>query len=266
MNALYVDCSSGITARMLLGALLHLGVPPAHIEAELEKLGLPGAKVEAHSETVCCIRATSSRVVPAADSAEKGPKMRLDGRLATIISTIEQSRLPAETRAMAAGVFKVLGMAEATVHGEAIEALRVFEIGSLASVAEVVACCAAIRFLHVSKVYCGAVALGSGFADVAHGRVPLPFPAVVQVLEAMPVQLLNVQGPLTSPQGAAILKAIVDEPGVAPSLRVRKVGYGVGRSAGGASPRLLRLILGEPLDPGKTQHAPGTSAHQISAD
>lgn len=154
-------------------------------------------------------------------------------------------KLPQNIGQPAGKVFQRLAGAEAAVHGVAIEDIHFHEVGALDAIVDVVAFCAALAWLRPKRIVCSPLPLGRGFVDCAHGRLPLPAPAVLNLLQDVPVHAWPEEGETVTPTGAALLTTLVDEFAAMPSFKLLKTGTGGGSRSTKARPNVLRAMLGE---------------------
>ncbi|MGB5064277.1 MAG: nickel pincer cofactor biosynthesis protein LarC [Candidatus Competibacter sp.] len=239
MNILYYDCFAGISGDMHLAALLDLGLDYDELVLELAGLGLDGYGVQASRATRRGIAGTQVRVV--VDPRQPGHR-----NLRQIEALIGASSLKERVQARAVAVFRRLAQAEARIHDTSPDQIRFHEIGALDAIVDIVGGAIALERLNVDRVLCSPVELGGGVAHCAHGVVPVPTPATLELLKGMPVKLGAVPFEATTPTGAALLATFVDEFVARPALRVQRVGYGIGHRDG-LVPNVLRVLLGETL-------------------
>ncbi len=165
--------------------------------------------------------------------------------LKEILKILESSDLPAPVRTQAAAVFERIGKAESRVHGIPLEAVHFHEVGALDSIVDITGVCLGLHLLGVKEVWCSTPTVGSGFVHGAHGQIPLPAPATIEILKDIPIRQRESGFELTTPTGAALTAALGRGFGPMPPLTVRQVGYGAGDDRPGPVPNVLRLILGE---------------------
>ena len=236
MNILIVDPIGGISGDMLLGSLVHLGCPSGYLEEVFGKLNVGPFHMHTKTDSIngiSCIGLTFD--IP--DS--------LEGRgYATIRDTI-LNRLPVSIRLRAEKIFKVLAHAEAQVHGVAVEDVHFHEIGALDSILDIVGISAALDRLGIDALYTNPVPLGGGITNSLHGKIPVPAPATVKLLEGMKVRITTLEAELTTPTGAAVLKALAEKGEPPTGFVIRAVGYGCGSRRFENWPNLCRTILGE---------------------
>jgi len=235
MKALLFDPFSGASGDMIMGCLLDLGADSSAVDEAVESVG-------------CQLR--TSRVVRGHVQATR-VEVRADRRfhsLAEARSILQRSSLNQKALSQAEGILDSLAAAEGRVHGKEKEEVRFHEIGALDALADIAGCCAALESLKPERIFSLPVSVGGGTVNVAHGVLPVPAPATLEILSesAVPWQGGPVNRELLTPTGAAVLTNVVDEflEGY-PPLRASSVGYGAGSWEGGDSPNLLRGVLGE---------------------
>jgi uncharacterized protein (TIGR00299 family) protein len=236
MRIAYLDCASGISGDMTLGALLDAGVELAAVQAGIDSLGLPSCRLVVQEVKKAGFRATQLTV-------EHEPEHK-HRHLHHIEAMIAGSTLNERQRAMARRIFGKLAEAEAKVHGTTVEKVHFHEVGAVDSIADIVGSAIAWDLLGVERIVCSPVPTGAGFIEIAHGRCSIPAPATGELLRGVPLASFDVEGELTTPTGAAIVAALVNEFGPLPSMTVERIGYGAGQKDF-KHPNLLRLLVGE---------------------
>lgn len=254
---LYLDCASGVSGDMLLGALLDLGVDAAAVEGPLRALPLGEWSLRAEEVQRAGQRATRAIVQV---SAEAEPARTL----AEIESILDAGALPAPIRTRAGAVFRRLAEAEARVHGVSLETLHVHEVGRRDAVIDIVGTLLALDALAVTAVYCSALPLAvEGVARSGHGRVPLPAPATLEILSRAGAPIRGgapgATTELVTPTGAALVAEIASF--ARPPLRLHRVGAGAGSRDDPDWPNLLRAWLG--LAEGGASPEPGLPLRPI---
>jgi hypothetical protein len=237
MSLLYYDCSAGISGDMHLAALFDLGVDYDELVLDLNGLGLNGYGIQASRASRKGVTGTQVRVV----IDPKQPEYR---NLRQIEAIIGSSMLRETVQARAVAVFRRLAEAEARIHDTSPDRIHFHEIGALDAIVDIVGGCIALDRLHVDRILCSPVELGSGVAHCAHGVLPVPAPATLELLKGVPVKLGGVPFEATTPTGAALLATFVDEFVARPALTVSRIGYGIGHHDG-PIPNVLRICLGE---------------------
>ena len=233
----YADCFSGISGDMLLGALLHSGVDNHLLRNELDKLALgdfdflvedkniqsiSGCKV-----TICSKRRQELRTLPA------------------LMKILEQSGLDDKISSRSAAVFTTLAEAEAKVHGIPVDKVHFHEVGALDTIIDVVGTIIALHQMGVERLISSPLPVGRGFVKCAHGTLPLPAPAVCELLQGIPVYGVEIDKELVTPTGAALIRTLADEFGPMVPMTISTIGYGAGTHIlPNHQPNLLRLITG----------------------
>jgi uncharacterized protein (TIGR00299 family) protein len=236
----YLDCSSGISGDMTLGALIDAGVPLAAVQAAIDSLSLPSCKLVASQVKRKGFRATKVDV-----EWEPEPTHR---HLHNIIAMIDDSQMSPRQKELAKKIFTKLGEAEAKVHGTTLRQVHFHEVGAVDSIADVCGAAVAWDLLGVERIHCSAVPTGRGFIQIEHGRCSIPAPATAELLAGIPIAESNVDGELTTPTGAAILATLVDSFGPLPAMKITKIGYGSGSKDFASHPNILRLLVGEAVE------------------
>ena len=237
----YLDCFSGVSGDMLLGALIDAGVEPDALRAELAKLPLTGYTLETSRTQRAGLAATQAGVrLEEAKQPHRG--------LADIVALIDASELPAADKERGAAVFRRLAAAEARVHGVEVDAVEFHEVGAVDAIVDVMGAVAGLRLLGVEQLACSPLPAGGGVARSAHGELPVPAPATLELLAEAGAPFAA--GPdaaveLVTPTGAAIVCELATF--ARPAMAVRAVGYGAGARDTEGRPNVLRLWLGEAL-------------------
>ena len=233
---LYIDCFSGISGDMMVGALLDLGIDIPFLKSELKKLNITGYSVTCSEVKKGSIKAKKFNVKVTAPQPARnyGDIKRLIG----------ESKLDTEIKKMSLSIFKVVAEAEAAVHGYDVNNVHFHEIGAVDSIIDIVCTAICLSNLKVGSFYCSSVPMGSGFVNGSHGKLPVPAPATVEILKKIPVYGGNFNFEVTTPTGAAIIKTLVSSFGNIPYMEIEKIGYGAGNNKGKEIPNILRLLKG----------------------
>jgi uncharacterized protein (TIGR00299 family) protein len=237
MRTLYFDCFAGASGDMILGALVSVGVEPRHMIEQLALLGVSGYEVEFSQVDRSGVSATRAHVRTAHEHAHR--------HLADILKIIDESRLSAGVKERAALVFSRLAEAEARVHNQPVASIHFHEVGALDAIVDVVGAAIGFESLRVERFVSSALHVGSGMVEMAHGRFPVPPPAVAELLKDAPVYSSDIVGELVTPTGAAIISAVCQEYGALPLMRIERTGYGAGAREYERFPNALRVMLGE---------------------
>jgi uncharacterized protein (TIGR00299 family) protein len=236
----YLECFSGISGDMLLGALLDAGLSLERLQEGLQALGLDGyeLRLEPHAEHGLVGKRLTVRL-----AATTQPERHLS----EIERLISGSHLPAPVQERALAIFRALGEAEARVHGVSVEQVHFHEVGALDALVDIVGAVIGLEALGVEQVYCSPLPLTSGQVETAHGLLPVPAPATLELLRRVraPWTPRDAQGELVTPTGAAIVATLARFE--TPALTIERVGYGFGRKQLPWA-NCLRLCLGEPVE------------------
>ena len=236
MTGLFVDPVSGASGDMLLGAVVDAGVPLERIEQTLDGLGVDGWALRADPVTRAGLAATHVVVM----TRETG----VVRTWANVRDLLRRADLPEPVRERALATFLRLARVEARIHRRELERVHFHEVGALDAIVDVVGVCAGLDALGVTSVTCGPVPQGVGMVRGEHGLLPLPAPAVLELLVGAPTFSTGEAVELTTPTGAALLAEWTDEWGPLPAMTVAAVGYGAG-SRELERPNVLRVVLGE---------------------
>lgn len=236
---LYVDCVAGVAGDMLLGALLDAGASHERVEAGLAGLRVPGLALEVTRTERHALAATQVGVV----AADHDHAHRSWADLRTIV---EGAGLPPRARERAQETFRRLAFAEAGVHGTEPDAVHFHEVGGVDALADVCGVALALEDLGVDRLMCSPLPMGRGVITSAHGRLPLPAPATLELLKGAPLYGVELDVELVTPTGAALVAACAESFGPLPAMRVEAVGYGAGSRELPLLPNVVRVLLGEP--------------------
>ena len=234
---LHFDCVSGISGNMILGALFDLGVSPGEVESALRKLPLEPWSLNVQEVRRGAIRALWCRVIV----EEKATEHR---HLKEIEKLVLDSGLPPEVVEKALDVFKLLAAAEGKVHGIPPEKVAFHEVGAVDSIVDILGSLYALHLHGCRGITCSRIPLGGGTAGTMHGVIPIPAPATCEILRDTPVVQVDTAFELTTPTGAALMKALAERFGPAPEMVLRGIGYGAGDDRPGEVPNVLRVYEG----------------------
>jgi uncharacterized protein (TIGR00299 family) protein len=233
----WIDASSGASGDMLLGALADVGVPLGVMADAVEKVA-PG-EVRLVEERVSRAGFAATRCHVEIEDSEHHRTWRDVERL------LAGAGLHEDVRSLAHDVFARLAEAEGRVHGMPAEDVHFHEVGALDAMADVVGVCAGMVHLGLERVVVSAVSVGGGSVHSEHGRLPVPPPAVVELLRGVPSSGGPVDLELCTPTGAALLTALADEWGHQPAMAVAHVGVGAGGRDPEGHANVVRLLVGE---------------------
>ncbi len=237
MRTLYFDCFAGASGNMILGALLAAGVDRVRLSDELKKLNIAGFELEITEVDRSGISATHVNV--------KVPHEHVHRHLSDIEKIITFSDVADRVKARSIAIFKRLAEAEAKVHGIDIQKVHFHEVGAMDAIVDVVGSCLGFELLGIDQFACSKIHVGSGFVEMAHGKFPVPPPAVAELLTQVPVYSTELEGELMTPTGAAIISTLCNSYGHIPEMIVESTGYGAGTRKYDRFPNVLRVMVGE---------------------
>ncbi|MET0493097.1 MAG: LarC family nickel insertion protein, partial [Actinoplanes sp.] len=262
----WIDVSAGVAGDMLLGALADAGARLDVMQAAVDAVLPGGASLTAETVPRAGLRAVKVSVLPLVES----PPHRSWGDIGAMLQAAE---LKPGVRERAIAVFSLLAAVEGRVHGVPAAEVHFHEVGAVDSIADVVGVCAALEELEVDTVSAGAVALGSGRIRTAHGELPVPAPAVLELSRGWRVSGAPGgpsatagfgYGELATPTGMAVIRAMADACEELPPLSVEAIGVGAGGRDTPGRPNVVRVVIGTPTarrDPLPAGAAvPGTEA------
>ncbi len=240
MKIAYFDCFSGISGDMILGALIHLGVPRDAIEETIRSLPLDGFHLEISTAERMSIHGRQVQVV--VEKRDNRSRNYNDIR-----SLVEESRLPEGVKHLSLKTFGRLADVEAAIHNCPKEDVHFHELGGVDAIVDIVGSAVGVDWLGIGKTVASEIPVGKGFVTCGHGRLPVPAPATAALLEGVPAYGTGVSHELVTPTGAAIITSLAENFGPMPRMRIDQVGYGVGARELKDIPNLLRIVLGEPV-------------------
>jgi pyridinium-3,5-bisthiocarboxylic acid mononucleotide nickel chelatase len=239
MRILYYDCFAGISGDMNLGAMIDLGVDPGYLRGELQKLNIDGFHLEIEKDVRRGIAGTKATV------KIDNPDNEKHRHLWHIEELINQSSLSEGVKKLSIKIFDLIAEAEAKVHRINKQQVHFHEVGALDSIADIVGAAICLENLKIDKVISSPIQLGGGTVKCAHGLMPVPAPATVEIVKNIPVMSGLVQHEATTPTGAAILVAVVDEFTSKINFPINKTGYGIGQRDITELPNVLRVFLSD---------------------
>src|ERR1700723_814457 len=280
MRIAYLECFSGMSGDMFLGALVDAGVPARVFEETAVALGV-GAKLEISRVVRSAISATKVDVwvngekeLPREEYWERqehghghshehhgdshshpgessragapAPHEHSHGRgLTEIREIISAAAISGGAKKTAIAIFEALGAAEAKIHDTSIESVHFHEVGAVDALVDIVCAAVGAEALGVEEIICSPLNLGGGMVKCAHGTFPVPAPATVELLKDAPVYSSGLQAELVTPTGAAIVKTLARRFGAFPEMKIEKSGYGAGSRDFPGHPNVVRLVIGE---------------------
>ncbi|MBW2061823.1 MAG: nickel pincer cofactor biosynthesis protein LarC [Deltaproteobacteria bacterium] len=233
----FADCLAGVSGDMFLAACLDLGLPLNTLKQELAKIALSDYQLEAWTELKQGLSAHRFQVRLEAKRHHRPYK--------EIKALVSESGLSDRVKSSALAVFERLARVEGRIHGIEPAEVNFHEVGSVDSIVDVVGACIGLEYHDISRLYASTLPLGSGWVQTAHGRLPLPAPATLALLEGVPAYGTGIEAELVTPTGAAILVSRVAEFGPMPAMTITRTGYGAGARDLPDRPNLMRLVLGE---------------------
>src|SRR5215203_1760972 len=242
MKTLYFDCFAGASGDMILGAMVAAGVDPNFLREQLSLLPVKGFSVNFETVNRSGLSATYARV-------EMGHEHK-HRHLSDIKQIIEGSGLSDAVKQRAVQIFTRLAEAEARVHNEPIERIHFHEVGALDAILDVVGAAICFDYLKIDRFVSSPLHVGSGMIQMAHGRFPVPPPAVTELLKGVPFYATDIKGELLTPTGAAIITTVCSEYGPIPEMMTEATGYGAGTREYEDFPNVLRVLVGETEDTG----------------
>ncbi len=282
MRTLYLDCFSGISGDMFIGALIDAGGDSTLLEEELQKLNISEEyKLSWRKVVKNGISSTKFDV----ELSETADHKYADGHQHTykhedvdhnhehehsdhhhkqehsdhhehshhhshrayqdIVKLIDGSQLSQEVKETSLNIFRKIGEAEGLIHGISLEKVHFHEVGAVDSIIDIVGASILINKLEIQKIKSSPVCVGAGKVHIDHGIYPIPAPATLEILKGVPLQQSNIKSELTTPTGAAIVSVLSEEFCTVPSMTVQSVGYGAGTKDFEKHPNVLRVIIGE---------------------
>ncbi|MEF9464291.1 DUF111 family protein [Priestia megaterium] len=273
MRTLYLDCFSGISGDMFIGALIDAGGDSTLLEEELQKLNISEEyKLSWRKVVKNGISSTKFDV----ELSEIADHKYDDGHqhnhkhedvdhnhehehsdhhehshhhshraYQDIVKLIDGSQLSQKVKETSLNIFRKIGEAEGLIHGISLEKVHFHEVGAVDSIIDIVGASILINKLEIQKIKSSPVCVGAGKVHIDHGIYPIPAPATLEILKGVPLQQSNIKSELTTPTGAAIVSVLSEEFCTVPSMTVQSVGYGAGTKDFEKHPNVLRVIIGE---------------------
>ena len=238
MKIAYLDCFSGVSGDMFLGALLDAGLPFDELEEGLQTLPLEGYRLEVKREKRCGLSGTRIRVICDSDK-------QIHRNLGAIREIVRQGDLSRAVKEKSIRVFEDLARVEGKIHDLPAEEIHFHEVGAVDSIVDIVGVMFGVERLGVKSLCVSQLPLGSGFVETAHGKIPVPAPATIALLVDIPVYNSGIPYEMVTPTGAALVKNLAESFGPMPSMKPEIIGYGAGKRDLPDRPNLLRIIIGE---------------------
>lgn len=250
MKAIYLDCFSGISGNMLLGAFLQGGVPVEYLKAELNKISLPDAyELKVDNVSKNGIASLYVDVLPEHHHEEHGNDHSHEHHhhrtWLEIHKLIDESSLSARVKEQSKDIFENLAVAEGKIHNRSKDEVAFHEVGAVDSIVDIVGAAICLEYLGIDKVMVSAINTGNGFVHCAHGIMPVPAPATAELLKGFPMYHRGAEKELTTPTGAAFLHTLATyEDNIPKTFHVEQIVYGAG-SWDLEIPNVLRMYIGQ---------------------
>src|SRR5260370_24991644 len=282
----YLDCFSGISGDMFLGALINAGVSPKLLKDTVKALDI-GARLEISkverggiSATKVDVHANGEKDLPREVFWEQQendhthehshrhdhshePRHEHGRTLRNIRKIIEKAAIDSNAKRTAIKIFDTLGQAEAEIHNVSIDQVHFHEVGAVDAMVDIVCAAVGAESLEVEGWVCSPLNVGGGTVKCAHGTLPVPAPATLKLLQNAPVYSSGPQVELVTPTGAAIVQTLSTRFAPFPAMKIEKAGYGAGTRDFPEHPNLLRITIGEVLLADDASTSPGTSNDRI---
>ena len=236
MTIAYLDCNAGISGNMFLGALFDLGYPFETFKEEIGKLPLSIPKFKLEKVTKKGITATWFDTDTVHEHQHRS--------LSQIIDIIMRANYPQKVADNAVSCFRHLAIAEAKIHGVSIEEIHFHEVGAVDAIIDIVGACLGIEYFRIDQIMASPVRVGFGSVKCAHGIIPVPAPATLELLKNLTIFSGEFEGEWTTPTGAAILKTFTEKSASMPEIILERIGYGAGTSERPIA-NVHRIILGK---------------------
>jgi pyridinium-3,5-bisthiocarboxylic acid mononucleotide nickel chelatase len=246
MRIAFFDCFSGISGDMTLGALLHAGLDEAAWRAELAKLNVPGYEIKTGMVVKEGISAMDVDVVLTEEDQGHGRHLK------DIADILEASGVSPSIHKRAMGAFGHLACAEAKIHAMTPDTIHFHEVGAIDAIVDIVGACIGLEMLGIERVYVSPLPFNRGWVDCAHGTMPVPAPATLELLAGFPFRPDQREKELITPTGAALLNEYAErtpsgELAPLPPFVLQRIGYGAGKRDSWI-PNLLRVLIGDISD------------------
>ncbi len=237
MRLLQLNSIGGASGDMILGALIDLGVDSGKLQRALESLSIEKFDIQITPAEAAGMHGTRATVV--LDKTEHHPHRHLSD----IDTIINQSTLPDAVKTNALAVFRCIAVAEATVHNTTPEAIHFHEVGAMDSIIDIVGCCLALHLLDIEGVIINQLPVGTGTLECAHGLMPIPVPATVEILKGEALTHTDEPFELITPTGAGLLKTWKTASTPPPGARIIETGIGFGQRTLNNRPNIMRAMI-----------------------
>ena len=243
-NTLYLECLSGISGDMTIGALLDLGPDVNKFKDELKKINLQGYELKIQKKDKNGIFGTKFDVILTTDLRAGHHHHDHDHHdhdhhdhdhhhddhrcLTTIKGLIEEASLSDQVKKMSISMFQAIAEAEAKIHNTSLDQVHFHEVGAVDAIVDIVGTCILIEMLEIDEVIISPLHVGTGFVKCAHGKIPVPAPATLEILKGIPIYSKGIRSELVTPTGAAIAKVLGKSFEERPLMETLSIGYGLG--------------------------------------
>lgn len=270
---LYLDCLSGISGDMTIGALLDLGLDREAFLRELKKVKVKGYELEIKKNQKNGITGVDFDVVMETNGKSEslgedcvghshhehehkahekeahhhhghGNHEHHHRNLKDIEELIEESGLEDSVKNMSKKIFRHVAEAEGKIHDKPLESVHFHEVGAIDSIVDIIGVAILIHQLNPDKIISSPLHIGTGFVTCAHGKIPVPAPATLEILKGIPVYSTGIRSELVTPTGAAIVKVLAEEFSETPLMEIEKIGYGLGTKDLEIT-NVLRMMVGK---------------------
>lgn len=242
---LYFDCLSGISGDMTLATLLDLGVEYDYLLDELKKLNVDGFDIEVRKDLKNGISGTNVFVhLDNNHDHDHDHDHHSHRNLYDIEKIINDSKLNENVKNLSIKIFKEVALAEAKIHGKDLYDVHFHEVGAIDSIVDIVGAAICIDKLNVDKIYSSPIHIGTGHVKCAHGNIPIPAPATLEILKGIKIYSKGIDSELVTPTGAAIIKTIADDFLPIPEMYIEDIGYGIGKKDLNIT-NVLRTFIGK---------------------
>ncbi len=238
MKVAYLDCFSGVSGDMFLGALIDAGLPVDVLKKAIGTLPIDGYTIEIKKEARNHV--TGTKVIIDVDKGKQKAR-----HLSDIRQMIQSALLSGEVKEKSIKVFEKIALEEGKIHGQLPEKVHFHEVGAVDSIIDIVGTVFGIDYFGISSLSVSSLPLGSGFVNSMHGRIPVPSPATIAILKGVPVFDSGLEHEMVTPTGAALVKILADSYGAMPPMVIDTVGYGAGSRELQDRPNLMRILIGE---------------------
>lgn len=271
-QALYIECYAGISGDMFVASLLDLGVDKNYLLSNLQTLPLEGYKINISRVKKMALDACDFNIILDIDNHdhdmqylyeenhehshehkhehhehhthEANHTHHVHRNLNDVTTIINNSQITDNAKSIANKIFQIIAEAEAKAHGTSVEQVHFHEVGAVDSIVDITAAAICIDKLNINKVFCSSLSEGKGFVNCQHGAIPIPVPAVVNIVSANDLKLhfTNTKGELITPTGAAIIAAIKTDDSMPENFMIEKIGIGAGKRQYNI-PNVIRSML-----------------------